>query len=255
MKAPRLRLLAGNLSLVLTLLWLGGCASDSSSHDSSAAMDPAAMELLKAASDKLGAASTVQLQAEHKLDPALGLGIAADRGPIEIMVKRPNQFYAIQQAGNETREIAYDGKTLFVMHPAAKHHASGTVEADSIEQFAQLVDERFGFRPPVAELLANDMASELLIDVTSVRSLGKQREGGVHCDHLQLIQPGMSTDLWVGAEDKLPRRLLITVTQLARNPTWDVRFSKWKLDAPLDESLFAKRPAAGSQQVQMLKSR
>jgi len=217
-------------------------------------MEPAALELLNSVSARLGGARTIQVEAEHKLDPALGLGLRLDRGRLELAVKRPNQFYAIQPAGAETREIAYDGNFLCVMHPGPKHYALEPLEAKTIEQFAQLVDQRFGFRPPVAELLASDMAAELLIDVTSARLLGRERVGWTRCDHLRLDQEGMSIDLWVGAEDRLPHRMLTTFTDMPKNPTWDIRFSKWKLNVPLDESLFSKRPAPGSQKVQMLKS-
>ena len=75
------------------------------------------------------------------------------------------------------------------------------MEAKTIEQFAQIVDERFGFRPPVAELLANDMAAELLTDVTSARLLATERVGWARCEHLRLDQKGMAIDLWVGAKD------------------------------------------------------
>jgi hypothetical protein len=250
------RILAGTLSLALTTGLAAIAAPGTLSPKSGTVtnMEPAALEFLKSVSEKLGAAQTIQVEAEHKLDPALGLGIRADNGPINLDVKRPNRFYAIQPAGNETREIAYDGSQLCVMYPAAKHYALETLKAKSIEQFAQVVEERFGFRPPVAELLADDMAAELLIDVTSARLLAKEEVGGATCEHLRLEQEGMTTDLWVSVEDKLPRRMLTTVTDLAGHPTWDISFSKWELDGPLDEGLFSKRPASESQKVQMIKS-
>lgn len=255
MNTRTLQILTGTMSVALSALWIAGCASGPKPGDSTGPkMEPAALELLKSVSAKLGAAQTIQVSAEHKLDPPLGLGLAIDHGRIELAVKRPNQFYAIHPAGAETVEIAYDGKLLCVMHPGPKHHALEPLEAKTIEQFAQLVDERFGFRPPVAELLANDMAAELLIDVTSARLLGHARVGGASCEHLRLDQEGMITELWVGEEDKLPRRMLTTVTDMAGRPKWDIHFSNWKLNVPLEESLFSKRPASGSQKVQMLKS-
>ena len=58
-----------------------------------------------------------------------------------------------------------------------------------------------------------------------------------------------------GVKDKLPRRYLLTFTSLKGSPTWDIRLSKWELNGPVDERLFAKKPAADSHQIQMLKSR
>ncbi len=217
-------------------------------------IDPAALDVVNALAAKLGGAQTIRVSAWHELDPALGLGVAIDRGPVEISVKRPNKFYAIQSADRETREIAYDGRFLCVMHPGVQHHALEPLPAPTIEQFAERVHERFGFRPPIAELLANHMDQELLIDVSSARLLGTERVGRTKCERVHLWQDGMTTDLWVGTNDRLPRRMLITVTELAGHPTWDIHFSKWELDVPLDEGLFSKRPASNSVKVQMHKS-
>ena len=220
-----------------------------------AEIEPAARELAKAVNDKLGSARTLRVTAKHKLDPALGVGAAHEKGPLEITVKRPNQFYAIQRAGAETREMAFDGRSFCLMHPNLKHHALVALKAGSIEQLADRVDERFGFRPPVAELLAEDLASQLFLHVTAARITGQESVAWTRCERLHFEQPGMTGDLWVGVKDKLPRRYLLTFTGVRGSPTWDIRLTKWELNVPVDERLFSKRPAADSQKVQMLKGR
>lgn len=220
-----------------------------------AEIDLAAREVAKAMSDKIAAAQTIRLTAKHQIDPALGVGSKIEKGPLQITVKRPNRFYAIQPAGEETREIAFDGTTLCLMRPHLKHHALDPLKAVSIEQFADRVDERFGFRPPVAELLASDAAAQLFLNVTSARVVGTERVGWTSCKHLRFEQDGMISDLWVGAKDNLPRRYLLTFTSMSGNPKWDIRLSKWELNVPVNDGLFSKRPAADSQKVQMLQSR
>jgi hypothetical protein len=242
------------LPAILACGILAGCASHPAA-DAGAGVESAARELLEAVSGKLCRAGTVQVEAEQKVQPPLGLGVAMDRAPIQITVQRPNRLYAIQPAGAETREIVYDGHSLCVMHPGPKHYAQESLEAGSIEQFAQLVDERFGFRPPLAELLANDMPAEMLDGVTSARVMRREQVAAVACQHLRLDQPGMTVELWVGVDDQLPQRMLTTCTRLPGKPTWDLHFTRWKLDGAIDQGLFAKRPAADWVRVQMLKSR
>lgn len=215
---------------------------------------PAARELAKAVNEKLGSAQTIRLTASHKLDPALGVGAGHENGPLQFTIKRPNQFYVIQRAGAETREIAFDGRSLCLMRPGLKHHALESLRARSITQFADRVDEQFGFRPPVAELLAEDLASQLFLNVTSAKITGQESVGGTQCERLHFEQPGIKGDLWVGVKDKLPRRYQLTFTTLRGNPTWDLRLTKWELNVPVDERLFSKRPAADSQKLKMLKS-
>lgn len=232
-----------------------GIATSLAVTTAQAEIEPAARELAKSVSAKLGTAQTIKLTAKHQLDPRLGVGAKIEKGPIEITVQRPNKFYAIQPAGQQTREIAYDGTTLCLMHPQLQHHALAPLKAGSIEQFADRVDERFGFRPPIAELLSKDIATQLFLNVTTAKVLGTESVGWTRCERLHFEQPGMTGDLWVGVKDKLPRRYVLTFTSVKGTPTWDIRLSKWELNTPVDVRLFAKRPAASSHQIPMLKSR
>lgn len=220
-----------------------------------AQIQPAARALAESVAAKLGTAKTLRLTARHQLDPSLGVGSKLEKGPLEITVKRPNQFYVIQSAGTETREIAYDGRLFCLIHPGLGHHALEPVKAASVEQFSDILDTRFGFRPPLGELLANDLVAQLFVNVTSATVVGRERVGWTSCERLQWKQPGLTGDLWVGAKDKLPRRLRFTYTDQPGSPVWDIHLSKWELNVPVNEALFSKRPPADSIKVQMLKSR
>lgn len=217
-----------------------------------AQIEPAAMSLAQSVAEKLGGARTLRVQAKHTMDASLGLGLGIEKASLDVTVQRPNKFHAIQR-GRETREISYDGRTFCMMNPDMHQHALETVKAGSIEQFSDQIDHRFGFRPPLAELLSTDVLGQLLRHVTSGRALGRERVGWTSCNRLQLIQPGMTVDLWVGTKDHLPRRLLMTFTDLPNNPTWDIRLSQWELNPPVQEALFSKRPAAGSQKLTMIR--
>lgn len=225
------------------------------SLDAKAEIKPEARQLAKAMAEKLASAQTIHLKAKHHIDPALGVGSAIERGPLEITVKRPNQFYAVQEAGEETRELAYDGESICLIHPGLKHHALESLKANSIEAFADRLDERFGFRPPVAELLALDPAGQLLSNVTSASVEGTEWVGLTRCERLHFVQEGMTGDLWVAKKDGLPRRYRLTFTSMSGNPTWDIKLTEWKLNPAVDAALFSKRPAADSVKVKMLKSR
>jgi hypothetical protein len=236
---------------LLSFIVAAGFAASSAQAE----IDPAARAVAKAMSDKLAAAQTIRLAAKHQIDPSLGVGSKIEKGPLNITVKRPNRFYALQPAGEETREIAFDGTTLCLMRPQLGHHALEPLKAATIEQFADRVDEKFGFRPPVTELLAGDAAAQLFLNVTSARVVGTERLGWTSCKHLRFEQDGIVSDLWVGVKDNLPRRYLLTFTSEKGNPTWDIKLSKWELNVPVDDRLFTKRPAAGSNKVKMYKSR
>lgn len=241
------------LNSILALMVAAGFSSCTTTS-SSTTMDPKADPTLTAMSGKIAQAKTIRVTATHKIDAALGVGSKLEDGPIEITVKRPNKFYSIQLAQAETREIAFDGKMLCVMHPTLKHHAIKPMSASSVEQFADRVEAQFGFRPPVAELVSGDVLGQLLLHVTSTTVSGVERLDGTKCKRLHFEQPGMSGDVWVGVESNLPVRYRMAFPEVKGKPVWDIRLSKWELDGSVDESLFSKRPAADSSQVQLIKS-
>jgi hypothetical protein len=219
-----------------------------------AQIEPAARELADSVQTTLAAAKSIKLTARHKLDPALGVGSKLEDGEIIFTIERPNRFHAVQPAERETREILYDGATFVMMYPELKHHAIEEIPAKSITQFADAIDERFGFRPPLAELLAEDFATQIFRDVTSAKLMERETLGSKTCDRLHFVQPGLTGDLWVNVEDHLPVRYLLTFTSLDANPTWEINLTDWILNAPVDATLFTKRPAADSIKVEMGKS-
>jgi hypothetical protein len=247
MKSPSTALRSLRLAIALTLILGAG-------SQAMAEIEPAAIELAKSVETKLGAAKTIHLTATHKLDPTLGVGSKLENGEIRFTVERPNRFHAIQSAGRETREISYDGSTFVMMYPELKHHAIEEVTAASVSEIADKLDERFGFRPPVAELLSQDFSTQIFREVTSAKLMERENIDSKSCDHLQFIQPGMTGDLWVAVESGLPVRYRLTFTDIEGKPTWEINLTEWKLDAPVDAALFAKRPAADSIKVEMHKS-
>lgn len=220
-----------------------------------AEITPEAAALAKSVAAKISSASTVRLSAKHQIDPQLGVGAKLEKGPLQITLQRPSNVYVLQSAGDETRELVYNGKTLCVMQPTLKLHALETLKATTLEQFGDAMDERFGFRPPVMELLSTHLVEQLFDGVTKAEVTGKEFVGWTRCHRLHIEQEGLTGDLWIGVKDQLPHRYQLTFTGVKGQPKWDIRLSKWELNLPVDAALFGKRPAADSQKIPMLKSR
>ncbi len=243
------KLLRGCLIAALTILPVV-----SSSAAPAAKLDPAAAGILRATEARLAAARTLQLTAKHQISPSIAVG-KLDQAPLAISVQRPNSFFARQGAVGKGRELAYNGTTLRLIQPAELIHAEGTIKTNTISGFADAADEKFGFRPPVAELLSADLVAQLSKHASRVFLVGKDSVGWSACHLIRVEQPGQTADLWISVKDLLPRRYRVTFTTLPGQPSWDTRFSKWILDAPVDTALFSKSPPIGSMQVQMLKAR
>ena len=226
-----------------------------SMNPSMAQISTEATALATKVAQALAPASSLKVKAKHRIDPAIAPSKGLSEGPLQITVQRPNRCHVYQAAGDQTRELAFDGKTFVFINPVLKIHAVEPLRAATLDELGDRLDQRFGFRPPVLELLSADLPKQLFANATSASVTGREWIGWTRCERLHIEQEGLTGDLWVGTKDHLPRRLLLTFTGTAARPQWDIRVSDWELGAPVDERLFTKRPAADSQPTKLLKSR
>jgi hypothetical protein len=212
--------------------------------------DPAALEVLRAVQGKLAASPTLSVEGRRKTS-----WHDHNDGAVAVTVERPNRFLARQGIGSGEKILAYDGTTLRFQLPGVLLHAEGKLKAPDSPAVADVMQERFGFRPPLAELLAPDLVKEMAREGATIR-LGKaEYVGWTKCHHLVITQPGQTTEIWVGVKDSLPRRYRITFEDSSGNDWMDTRFKKWKFDVPTTMEIFRPVPAAGSHAVPLLKSR
>lgn len=212
--------------------------------------DPAALEVLRAVQGKLASSPTLAVEARR----TTSWDDKGD-GPVSVTVQRPNRFLARQGKGNEEKTLAFDGTRLRFQLPGVLLHAEGKLKASDTPALADAMQERFGFRPPLAELLAPDLVKEMAREGATI-TMGKSTcVGWTKCHHLLITQPGQTTEIWVGAKDSLPRRYRITFDDAPTRPWMETRFKQWKFGVPTPSGIFSPAPAAGSHAVPLLKSR
>lgn len=214
------------------------------------AHDPAALDVLRSVQGKLASSTTLAVEARR----STSWDDQGD-GPVSVTVQRPNLFLARQGKGMEEKVLAYDGTTLRFHLPGVLLHAEGKLMAPDAPALADAMQERFGFRPPLAELLAPDLVKEMARDGATITMGKSESVGWTKCHHLIISQPGQTTEIWVGAKDSLPRRYRITFDDASGRPWMETRFKKWKFAVPTTPDLFRPAPAAGSHAVELLKSR
>jgi hypothetical protein len=215
-----------------------------------AAHDPAALNVLRGVQGKLATSSSFAVTAKRSY--SLREGTTAE--PISLTVERPNRFLAHQGKGGSEKILAYDGNQLRLIFPTVLLHAEGKFATPDAAAFADAAEKRFGFRPPLAELLAPDLVKEMARE-GAVITLGKpERVGWTSCQRVVVSQAGQTTEIWVGAKDSLPRRYRITFTDAPGQQVWqETRFKSWKFGVPVSPDAFRPAPPAGSQSVPLLK--
>jgi hypothetical protein len=211
--------------------------------------DPAALEVLRSVQGKLASSPTLSVEGRRKTS-----WHDYQDGAVTVIVERPNRFLARQGIGSGEKIIAYDGTTMRFQLPGVKLHYEGKLNAPDSPAVADTMQERFGFRPPLAELLAPDLVKEMAREGATIR-LGKaQSVGWTKCHRIVITQPGQTTEIWVGVKDSLPRRYRLTFGDPTSTEWMDTRFKKWRFGVPTATEIFRPAPVLGSHPVQLLRS-
>lgn len=215
--------------------------------------DKKSASVLQAMSAKLAAADTLQFAATRSVSPGLRGGMnEPERTQVSGVVKRPGslRIEGLNPGGRHT--VIYDGREIvFIDHQGGTHSRSAA--SPTLDAVCYWFASRYGFIPPLAELLVNDPRRFLLDDVTRGSHVGTEWVSGVKCDHLSFRQPGLTWELWVGVDDSLPRQFVQHRATAGRTTqTISARIHRWTLNPRVPANTFRIRIPAGSRRVDLL---
>jgi hypothetical protein len=115
------------------------------------------------------------------------------------------------------------------------------------------VEKETGIRFASADLLFSDPYAELTKGLTSAVVVGSDTVQGEPCEHLAFRAPGLNWEIWIeSGASALPRRLVITYTNVTNFPRSLVEFSHWNLHPWLSESSFDFKKPAGAKETAFL---
>lgn len=194
------------------------------------AIDPAALALIKATSDKLAAAKSISFVTLGAFD------VPARNGqPLfyftrsEVLMVRPNKLRVIVPGDGPPSEFYFDGKTIAVFQPysdlVATMDASGSLE-DALEA----IYKKAGLYFPFVDFIVADPYDTLTKGLTSAFVIGTSKlVGGTETNIVSLSNKDTHLQIWIGAEDKLPRLVWATPVNRPKEPRHMVEFSDWKV--------------------------
>jgi hypothetical protein len=222
-----------------------------------AADEPNPDQLLRQMSAKLAAARNFSFEATREIDPALIEGHdVLEKARIAATVQRPNKLAgrAVGKAG--ARRFVFDGRTLSVLDEKPNHYATVPM-ATTIDGLVEVLDEKYGFTPPLAEFALSNPYKDFHQQAHTVTYLGRGKTtggflglGGVECHRLGLKGKVADAELWIAVGDQLPRKLVATFHRPGQ-PQVRIAFSTWNLAAPVTASDFTFTPPKGAQKIEM----
>jgi hypothetical protein len=167
-------------------------------------------------------------------------------------VLRPNKLVARRKGDLVNQAFYYDGKRLTLYNSDQKYYA--TVAApDTVEAMLDYARESLDVIAPAGDLLYRNAFEILMRDVKSGFVVGKAVVAGVRCDHLAFRNVDVDWQIWIQEGAKpLPRKFVITSTQVAGAPQFAVVMTNWDTAPKLAEGTFAFAPPKDANRTEFL---
>jgi hypothetical protein len=219
------------------------------------ALEPKALAILKASSDRLAAAHTMSFTALETYESPSRQGhplVYANK--FEVTLQRPDKLRVIMPGDGPASEFYYNGKTMTAYAPAenliAVTDAPPTIDA-AMEANYHLSGTYFPFDDLIVTDPYKDMADGLKLAYYIGQShiagdIGQSHVGDATTDMVAYIDNGVFIQVWIGAEDKLPRVIHAIYLDDPAALRHNLLLSNWKLDPAVPADDFAPPPSAAN---------
>ena len=210
-------------------------------------LDPKALEVLKATSDKLAGAHTMSFTAVELFENLTRQGAPlAYTTRYEVALQRPDKLRVLKPADGPANAFYYDGKQMMGYALAenllAVADAPPTIDA-TLEKAYKLA----GISAPFDDLIVADPYGELKPGLIHAYYVGQSRVvGGITTDIVAYAGDGVFVQMWVGAEDKLPRLVRAIYLDDPDRLRHELAITDWKLDEAIPADTFAPPSSAAA---------
>jgi hypothetical protein len=213
-------------------------------------LEPKAIDILKAASSRLAAAHSMSFTAvifyenPSTLGPPL-LYTVKD----EVTLQRPDKLRVITSADGPPSEFYYDGKTMVAYAPAEKLVAVAPAPP-TIDAALKAAFDSAAIYFPFSDVIVADPYQDIAPELKTVFYIGQSKVvGGTTTDMLAYVSDAVFAQIWIGADDKLPRRIRAVYRDDPSQLRHDMEFSNWQLDVAVPADAF-KAPTGDAKPIE-----
>ena len=214
-------------------------------------MEQRALDLLKNMSATLGAAKAFTYRSRSTVEVPANTGqFVTLSATSEVALQRPNKLRVRVTGEVPNFEFYYNGTTIAAFAP--KNHVYSVASApQTIDEMVKFVMDKSGIYFPSADVMYSDPYAMLTKDLTSAFVVGPATVGGVPCEHLAFMGPGVHWEIWIETgKSALPRRLVVTYTEVQNFPRFLVEFADWNLKPKPAASRFVFKQPSNATQIE-----
>jgi hypothetical protein len=213
-------------------------------------LEPRAMDLLKAASARLAAAksmaftATVGYEYPSQLGPSILYTVRYD-----VTMQRPDKLRVITPGDGPASEFYYDGKTMMAFAP--KENLVAVADAPpTIDGALKAAFDSADIYYPFTDLIVADPAAALTDGTILAFYIGpSDMVGGVKTEMVAWANPAVFLQIWIGADDKLPRRVRAVYSADPAGLRHEMDLSNWLIDPAVPAEVFASDKAKAAQRI------
>jgi hypothetical protein len=213
-------------------------------------LEPKAMDLLKATSAKLAAAksmtftATVGYEFPSKLGPPIVYTMRYD-----VTMQRPDKLKIVMPGDGPASEFYYDGKAMMAYAPAenlvAVADAPPTIDAALVAAYRTAA-----IFFPFTDLLVADPYAALTDGAILAFYIGPSAVvGGVKTDMVAWANKDVFLQIWIGVDDKLPRRVRAVYAADPLQLRNELELSNWQLDSTIAADAFTSQKALAAPRI------
>ena len=213
-------------------------------------LEPKAVDILKAMSSRLAAArsmrftAVVSYESPSKLGPALVYTTKSD-----VVLQRPNKLRVITSADGPPSEFYYDGKTITAFSPkddlAAVADAPPTIDG-ALKAAYDLGETYF----PFTDVVVADPYGDIAGDIKLAFYVGQSHVvGGTTTDIVAYASDTVFAQIWIGADDKLPRMMRAVYRHDPSRLRHSMELSGWRLGVAVPAGTFTSSAAIKAKRI------
>jgi hypothetical protein len=213
-------------------------------------LEPKAIELLQAMGARLAAAKTLSFEAIATYEAPARTGAPLAYTTLsEVALERPDKLRVLTLADGPPSELYYDGKTVQAYSPWAHLVAVADAPA-SIDATLEQLYNAAGTYLPFADVIVAEPYKDLAEGLRLAFVMGQSRVvGGTLTDIVVIANETLQMQIWIGAEDRLPRQLRAIFFAEAAEFRHDLELSDWQVDRALPAGTFASERAAKAPRI------
>ena len=210
-------------------------------------LEPRAIELLKASSARLAAAKSIAFTAVVSYESPSRLGpplVYATKS--EVTLQRPDKLKVVSLGDGPASEFYYDGKVMMAFAPGENLVAVAAAPPTVDAALAAAYDSAAIYFP-FTDVMVADPYKDIAGGLKTAFYIGQSNiVGGTTTDMVAYVTGDVFVQIWIGAEDKLPRRVYaVYLTDRARL-RHVLELSNWQLDAAIAADAFVSAKAASA---------